>query len=180
MVDIALRNEALAMLHGESKILDVAREVSGVLRSAEIPGAIIGGVAVVLHGYVRTTLDVDVWTPEPAERLAEALKDAGFVWNRSRREFAIAGVPVHLVLTDQTGREPARRREIDGITTVSLADLINLKLRSGTKSVLRAIDLADVIGLIRANRLGSSFAVKIDKPLRAEFRKLVTAIRNQK
>jgi hypothetical protein len=44
----------------------------------------------------------------------------------------------------------------------------------------RAIDIADVIGLIRANKLTGQFAAKLQKSLRAEFRKLVKAVQREK
>ena len=65
---------------------------------------------------------------------------------------------------------------LESITTVSLTDLINMKLRSGTADLLRAVDLADVIGLIRHHRLKTDFAARLDKSLRPEFRKLVKSI----
>lgn len=168
------------MLHGDSVILDVAREVTTILCDADLPGAIIGGVSVVLHGYVRTTVDVDVWTPDAPEPLAEALGAAGFAWNRRRREFRKGIVPVHIVLRDQTGDVLFKRREIEGILTVGLADLINMKLRSGTRSVARSIDLADVVGLIRANRLDDRFTARVARDLRAEFRRILRAVRDEK
>lgn len=176
MISAALKREAWRLLEGDSAILDVARDVSRILREADIRGAVIGGVAVVLHGYVRTTVDVDVFTPGPPEALAAALRTGGYRFRRAAREFVRGAVPVHLVLADQLGPPPKRLAEIDGVTTVSLADLINIKLRSGTRSVLRAIDLADVIGLIRCNRLSGAFAAKVDRPLRPEFRKLARAV----
>jgi hypothetical protein len=69
--------------------------------------------------------------------------------------------------------------EIEGITTVSLADLIEMKLRSGTENLLRAQDLADVIGLIRRHQLSGEFARHLSKELRPEFRKLARAIRRE-
>jgi hypothetical protein len=125
---------------GESRILDIAREVTAVLASTGIDGAVIGGVAVVLHGYVRTTIDVDVFLPERPEEFAAALRSEGFRFDRGRREFVKGGVPVHIVTLDQLGTPPARIKDIERVRTVSLADLISMKLRSGTKSVLRAID----------------------------------------
>ncbi len=65
---------------------------------------------------------------------------------------------------------------LDVARIVSLADLINLKLSSGTRSVLRSQDIADVIGLIRANQLSNSFVPKIAKPFRKDFLKLVDAV----
>jgi len=50
-----------------------------------------------------------------------------------------------------------------------------MKLASGLRDPLRAIDLADVIGLIRARKLTSDFASKLSRGIRAEFRKLAKA-----
>jgi hypothetical protein len=63
--------------------------------------------------------------------------------------------------------------------TVSLADLIEMKLASVSRNLLRAQDMADVIGLIRHNRLGGDFARYLDKSLRPIYRKLVKAIRQE-
>lgn len=173
------REEVLLVLEGRGAILDVAREVSSVLRAERIEGAIVGGVAVVLHGHVRTTADVDVYTPE-AERLAAALGRRGFSFDRVRREFQKAGVPVHLVTIEQIEVPPAAYEDREGVATVSLADLISMKLRSGTTDLLRAQDLADAIGLIESNHLTAAFAPHVRKELRPEFRKLVRAIERRR
>ncbi len=164
------------MLEGEGAILDVARDISRILREERIRGAIVGGIAVGLHGHVRATTDVDVYVPLPLEPFAEALRRHGYAYDARKKEFRRAGVPVHIVTDDQTGGPPNRLSTIDDITTVSLPDLVNMKLRSGTESVLRSQDLADVIALIRTHRLGGRFAPRIAPKLRAEFRKLVRAV----
>jgi hypothetical protein len=176
---VHLRDEALLMLGGKGAILDVARRVSRVLESYNSQGAVIGGVAVVLHGHVRTTTDVDVFVPEPLQGFAEELRAAGFTFNPKHREFSHSGVPVHLVSPQQAPLAPTEIIDIDEVRTVSLADLINMKLHTGTRNVLRAQDLADVIGLIRHHQLGSEFARHIDKPLRNEFRKLARAVKKE-
>jgi hypothetical protein len=170
-----LRAEALLILDGRGAILDVAREVSEILRSERLEGAIIGGVAVVLHGHVRTTLDVDVYTPR-ADRLAEVLEAHGFTFEKEQRQFVKSGVPVHMVTLEQLELPPQSREEREGILTVSLADLINIKLRTGTTDPRRAQDLADVIGLITSNQLGAEFTPQVRQELRAEFRSLVHAV----
>ena len=152
MTAVQLRDQALMMLEGKGAILDVARRVSRVLEENRTAGAVIGGVAVVLHGHVRTTVDVDVFVPAPLEAFADHLRGAGFSFDAGQCEFSHGGVPVHLVTQEQTGTAPTHLLTIDDIRTVSLADLINMKLRTGTRSVLRAQDLADVIGLIRGAR----------------------------
>lgn len=171
----SIREEALLTLQGRGVILDIAREVSGLLRADQIDGAVIGGVAVVLHGHVRTTVDVDIYAGN-TEQMAAALQAHGFEFEPQDRRFMKKGVPVHLVTTDQLKVAPSQYEDIEGIRTVSLADLIDMKLRSGTENILRAQDLADVIGLIQANRLTSEFVRHISKELRPEFRKLIRAI----
>ncbi len=168
----------LAILTGDSPILDAAREVSAIIARTGIDAAVIGGVAVVLHGHVRTTLDVDVYTTQTKE-LAAALEAAGFVYNRVEKQFEREGIPVQLVTPAFVVHPPKRRVEIDGIRTISLADLISIKLRSGSENVLRAQDLADVIALIRRHKLGGQFAPRIAKDMRAQFRKLARAVRDQ-
>ena len=176
---IILRDEALKLLDGRGAILDAAREISAALRDAGVGGAIVGGVAVVLHGHVRTTVDVDVYSPEPAERLIALLESLGFSFDPSRREFVRDGVVVHIVRPEQVGAPPRALIEIEGVTVVSLADLIAMKLRSGLAKTTRAQDLADVIGLIRRCNLKGGFASHLPKDLRPEFRKLVRAIRDE-
>lgn len=171
-----LRNEALLLMDGRGAILDTARDLTAGLRAARLAAAVIGGVAVVLHGHVRTTRDIDLLVGSSLEELAEGLRTLGFVHNPERREFVRDGVPVHLVTPEQTGLRLDRTTEIDGIVTVPLADLIAMKLRSGSQNLLRAQDLADVIGLIRRHRLGGEFAGHLDKTLRPAFRKLARAI----
>lgn len=164
------------MLDRRGALLDIAREVSHLMGAAGIPGVVIGGVAVVLHGYVRTTNDIDIVLQPPLEPLADLLTNHGFTFDRRRREFVKQGVPVHLVLPEQVGARSTETVEIEGVTTVTLADLIDMKLRSGSTNLLRAQDLADVIGLIRHHRLTGGFARHLDKALRPAFRKLVRMI----
>lgn len=175
-----LHEEALLLLNGGGMVLDAARDVSRVLRDGNLHGAVIGGIAVLLHGYVRTTIDVDVFTSEPLDRVADALRKAGFRFHRARREFRKDGIPIHLVTADQTRVTPSGTVEIERVRTVTLPDLINMKLASGLRDPLRAIDLADVIGLIRARKLTPTFAAKLSKPVRPEFRKLARAVGKSK
>ena len=171
-----LRDMALRSLEGDPIILDAAREVSRLMDEAALGGAVVGGLAVVLHGHVRTTLDVDVYTPD-APRLSDTLRAHSFEFEPDRKQFVRRGVPIHLVTSVHIPTPPKRYEEIDGVRTVSLADLINIKLRSGHENMLRAQDLADVIALIRLHRLSGSFTRHVDKPLRPVFRELARAVR---
>ena len=176
----ALRREALNLLDRRGSILEMARELSQVMHREKIPGVVIGGIAVVLHGHVRSTKDIDIFVDQPLETIAEVLCAQGFKYDEAMREFVRDGVPVHLVTREHITSPPRETIEIEGITTVSLADLIEMKLESGSKNVLRAQDLADVIGLIRHNNLTDGFAMHLEESLQGEYRKLVTAIRGAK
>ena len=180
MSAVQLRTEALLMLEGRGAILDVARTVSRLLIHGHIDGAVIGGVAVTLHGHVRATSDVDVYVPDPLAAFADRLTAAGCAFDAARREFSLGGVPIHLVSAAQARPVPTRRLDIDDVRTVSLADLINLKLHSGTSSPARARDLGDAVDLIRVNGLDGRFAPRIAKPLRDDFRRLVRAVRAER
>lgn len=159
--------------------MDTARRVSALLRDHHIRGAVIGGVAVVLHGHVRTTRDVDVFVADPLVSFKPILESAGASFNPTRKEFILDSVPVHLVDQKMVLPAPKHFVVIEDVATIDLADLISLKLRSGTKNVTRAQDIADVIGLIRCHTLTSTFSSKIEKSLRPEFRKLVAAVKRE-
>jgi hypothetical protein len=175
----ALRDEALNVLDRRGSILELAREISHIMRRNNMPGVVIGGVAVVLHGHARSTKDVDVFIDQPLKSTSEQLISEGFAYDKTHREFRRGEVPLHLVTRDQITKTPRESLEIDGVTTVGLADLIEMKLASGMNNMLRAQDLADVIGLIRHNKLQGDFAKHLDKSLRPAFRKLVKAIEKE-
>lgn len=168
--------QGLLTLQGTGPILDVAREVSALLRDHAIEGAIIGGIAVGLHGRLRATEDVDVYVAVDSIRLAEVLQSNGFALDSAAREFSKRDVPVHLITPAQIGQRTLSYQDIDGIRTVSLADLINIKLRSGRDNVLRARDLGDAVDLILANNLGGDFTGLIDSDLRPDFKRILQAI----
>lgn len=65
-------------------MIPLPADFSAFLRSLqehEVKYLLIGGYAVAYHGYVRATVDMDVWVPKErsnAERLVGALKEFGF------------------------------------------------------------------------------------------------------
>ena len=167
------------MLEKRGGVLESARALSRIMKEEKIRGAVIGGVAVVLHGHVRTTRDVDLLIDQSLDEVKEILERADVRFDSVDREFICNGVPVPLVTTELAGARPARYVQIEGITTVRLEDLISMKLHSGTRSITRAQDIADVIGLIRQNKLKGAFAAKVARPVRAEFRKLLKAVKSE-
>ncbi len=183
MASVLQTREALRLVEGdrESKLLTVARELSDLLRAAKLDAGVVGGVAVVLHGHVRTTVDVDLFTAaDRLETVRTVLVQAGYEWNAQRREFSRGGIPVQLVTEQQTGAAPRAYDEREGVRIVSLPDLVNMKLRSGLSSPARAQDLADVVGLIRVRGLSAEFAARLDRSVRREFRRLVRAVAKER
>ena len=170
---------ALEMLVGDSTILDVAREVSAALTEAGLEGGVVGGVAVFLHGYRRSTVDVDIYASD-LERLAAALRERGFVWEADARQFRRGEVPVQMLgVNDRLPFRPERFGEVDGVRVVTLGDLLSMKLASGTGSVTRARDLADVVDLVRTIGLDKSYTPRIATPYRDAFKRLIDSIRDE-
>ena len=58
----ATAEETYAML-GNRSLWDTAAACHRILDDAGIPHAIVGGVAVCLHGYQRNTVDIDMLEP---------------------------------------------------------------------------------------------------------------------
>jgi hypothetical protein len=161
-------------------ILDLARELSAKLEERGINAAVIGGIAVLLHGHVRTTTDIELFVSEDRDRLVELLAVMGFLFDASKREFVRDGIPVHLVSLEHAGHPPRETIEIDGVRTVSLRDLIEMKLRSGSHNLLRAQDLGDAVALIRKHDLDGTFARHLDKTLRLDYRRIVRALARER
>ncbi|MCL4742526.1 MAG: hypothetical protein KJZ54_10030 [Phycisphaerales bacterium] len=163
---------ALGMLSEGSHLLAVAA------RAADATNApVIGGVAVFLHGYRRTTEDVDLFADDP-QTAADALRAAGATWDAQRREHTLDGVPIHLVTAAQTGSRPDATERRHGVTIISLPDLVRFKLHAGLDHLDRARDLADVVELIRRVPLDKSFAARLPTAMRDPFKRLVDAVRS--
>lgn len=158
-----------------------------LLAAAGIPHAIIGGVAVCLHGYQRNTADLDLLVrKEDTPAIRQVLTDAGFIWDGNQVEFrSESDIPVQFVLAgEKAGKgsevslpNPGEGRivkEIEGLPVLTLSRLIESKIACGEGDLRRAYkDWADVVELIAVNELNSSFARYLHKSLRPTFRDLV-------
>ena len=185
-----LASRTYAMLENQT-LWDVAVNCHQLLDEAGLPHAILGGVAVCLHGYQRNTVDVDLLIRrQDGQRLREVLEQAGFEWHEREAEFrSDSGIPVQLVLAgDRAGKDseillpdPDSAKCVtikEGLPVLSLARLIETKIACGSGSLRRTHkDFADVVELIVANRLGSGFARFLHKSVRQMFRELVTRSR---
>jgi len=178
--------ETYAML-GEEPLWRAAAACHEALDAAGAPHAVIGGVAVCLHGYRRNTVDVDLLVrPDDMPRIREALTTVGFAWDEQGREFrSPAGIPVQFVAAGgRAGKgsevllpSPADEHVaimIEGLPVLSLAALIESKIACGEGDARRMHrDFADVVELIAVHGLDGSFARHLHKVVRPTFRRLV-------
>jgi hypothetical protein len=148
-------------------------------------------MALVAHGYDRTTVDVDVLLPADAlARVHSALDGLGyrpsFAGSRDLRD-AETGVRIEFLLAGEfpgDGRpkpvafpDPSTAAiVVDGVLFLALEKLVELKLASGLTAPGRLKDLADVQELIRALRLDAALAERLDPSVRARYLELWAAV----
>ncbi len=149
------------------------------LEKANIPYALVGGMAVNLHGYRRTTNDVDfLLTPEGLAEFHKRFVPKHYkeIPGRPRRvidrkndvivDFLVTGLypgngqPGPIVFPDPV----AFRTVIEGMQVIDLTVLIELKL-----AARRHQDFADVVSLIRAHQLDESFLERLHPSVRKDF-----------
>jgi hypothetical protein len=180
------------MLENQS-LWQTAKHCHELFAAAGIPHAVMGGVAVCLHGYQRNTVDLDVLIrKDDANAVRALLERESYVWHAKDAEFrAPSGIAVQFLLagaragsgTEVALPDPADElatTELEGLPVLTLARLIDSKIACGQGNLRRTHkDFADVVELIIQNRLSSSFARFLHKSLRATFRQLVRSSRGK-
>lgn len=181
-----------AMLENES-LWQTAMKCHEILAAAKIPHAIMGGVAVCLHGYQRNTVDVDLLIrPDDSDTVRKALERENFVWNAKEKEFrTLSGVAVQFLLAGERAGKDSEVKlpdpddvqattELEDLPVLTLAKLIESKIACGLGNPRRTHkDFADVVELILHNRLNSAFARFLHKSLRATYREIVRKSRGK-
>ena len=169
------------------KVFEALREVTRRLDDLGIDYAVVGGIAVLKHGFRRFTEDVDLLVTKPdLERVHAALTGRGYLpkfrGSKHLRDTA-RGVAIEFLTSGSypgDGKpkpvafpDPAEAATvIDGFRVLSLPKLIELKLASGTTATHRGQDLVDVSRLIEATGLPREFADGLDPSVAGEFRRL--------
>lgn len=135
------------------------KEFLNLLRSHGVKYLLIGGYAVIYHGFPRATGDMDIWIavdPENARRMVETVREFGFdtpdlspaLFLQDNSMVRMGNVPVRIeILTRVSGVEfdacygNRVEGEMDGVAVslISLRDLLANKRASG-----RHKDLMDV------------------------------------
>lgn len=167
------------------------RSIAQQLGSLGVEYAVIGGMALVAHGYDRTTVDVDILiSAKGLDAARKALEGRGYlpVFEGSKQlrdtrtgvriEFVTSGgypgdgKPKPVVFPEPSSVSI----EVDGIHYVRLTTLIELKLASGMTNPGRLRDLADVQELIRVRQLPRDYAEQLNPYVRGKYTDLWVAV----
>jgi len=175
----------------DDPVFNTLRTITAKLQQLRIPYAVAGGMALVAHGYDRTTVDVDILvTPEGLARIHAELEGLGYVppfagskhlrdtTTKVRIEFLTTGAfpgdgkPKPVAFPDPADAGV----EIDGIRFLQLPRLIELKIASGMTNPGRLKDLADAQELIRVLKIGADLEQRLDPFVQRRFRELWLAV----
>ena len=168
---------------------ETLRELARRLPEEGIDYAVIGGMALALHGFVRPTQDVDLlMTTAGLERFRAQLVGRGYVplFEGARKHFrdAATGVKVEILTTGEypgDGQpkpvafpDPSEAAiQIDEVRVATLDVIVELKLASGLSAEHRKLrDLADVQQLIEVLKLSADLADRLDSSVQAEYLRL--------
>jgi hypothetical protein len=164
-------------------------ELARRLGEEQIDYAVIGGMALALHGMVRPTLDVDVlMSSDGLRRFHAQLVGRGYVpsFPGARKHFrdADTGVKVEVITSGEypgDGKpkpiafpDPAVSSVLmEGIRVVRLETLVELKLASGLTAEHRRLrDLGDVQRIIETLDLPREMAGRLDATVQDEYLRL--------
>jgi hypothetical protein len=186
--------EALRFFKGEGMLNDALGRLAADLDSRKIDYAVIGAVALNLHGFQRLTVDIDIlMNAEGLESFQNELIGLGYrpAFEGARKKFQITreNIPLEVITAGEYPGDgkpkpvvfpdpKAYAVEIDGVKTISLEKLVELKLASGISAPHRLKDLADVQELIKIKSLDAAFARRLDEYVRGKFIELYEAVRD--
>jgi hypothetical protein len=187
-VKINLWQEIDLFFMQQGKVYETLQRLARNLPNAGIDYALIGGMALAIHGYVRLTQDVDLLMNEAGlEQFQRMLVGRGYIaaFPGARKMFldTITGVKVEIITTGEFPGDGKPKSvqfpdptaisiELDGMRVTRLETLIELKLASGLTAPDRLKDLADVQELIRMLNLPQQLAEQIDISVRDEYLRL--------
>ncbi|MCY7347597.1 MAG: nucleotidyltransferase family protein [Pyrinomonadaceae bacterium] len=189
---VAAYDEGLRFFMGEGILNETLRRVAKDLENHDINYVVVGAVALNSYGYRRFTEDIDlILTREGLEKFQKELVGLGYrpAQTGATKKFRTTAenVTVEIITSDEfpgDGKPKLVRFpnpnentvEIDGIKTLSLEQLIELKLASGMTAPHRLKDLADVQELIKVRNLTAEYAEKLNPFVREKYLELQKAV----
>jgi len=177
--------EGLNFFEGKGMLNETLRQLAEDLEKHGIEYNVIGAIALNQHGYQRFTVDIDLLlSKEGLEKFHEELVGRGYrpAFEGARKKFRATNrnVPIEIITAGEYPGDgkpkpisfPDPKESyvvINGIHTVTLETLINLKLASGMTDPGRLKDLADVQELIKIKGLEAPFAERLHPFVREKF-----------
>lgn len=172
----------------QGDVYDTVRRLAKRLADEGLEYSVIGGLALVEHGYRRATEDIDLlMRGETLTAFRERFSGRGYVpaFAGARKTFrdTETNVRIEIVTTGEypgdgkpkpvTFPDPAKVSvEGDEFRFVTLETLIELKLASGLSAPHRLRDIVDIQDLILRTKLPLELADRLDPSVRAEYRRL--------
>ena len=138
--------------------------------------AVVGGMALYLHGFRRYTENINILvTREGLPDVHRALLGNGYRLSRvSNKNIHDTenGVYIKFMVSDDVPNPQRLAAEQDGIWLLNLAPLLNLKLISGVKSIARLKDISGVQEMIKLLSLPQDFAEQLSPGVRQKYEEL--------
>lgn len=172
------------------------KQLAADLDSRGIAYAVIGAVALNQHGYQRFTSDIDILlSKDGLARFQSELVGRGYrpAFNGATKKFRATSenVPIEIITAGEFPGDGKPKPvvfpdpsgvfvELNGIKTVPLELLVELKLASGSSDLGRLKDLADVQELIRILDLEENFALRLDDSMRPIYFQLWSGVQGSR
>jgi Nucleotidyl transferase of unknown function (DUF2204) len=189
---VAAYQEGLRFFMGEGTLNETLRRVAKDLENHGIEYSVIGAIALNNYGYRRFTEDINLFlTQAGLEKFQNELVVSGYrpAFQGATKKFRTTeeNVTVEIITSGEFPGDGKPKAvvfpnpkdvsiEIDGIKTLTLEKLVELKLASGMTAPHRLKDLADVQELIKLKHLDAGFAEKLNPFVREKFLELQKAV----
>jgi len=184
-------DEGRRFFRGKGMLNKALLKIAADLDREKIEYAAIGAIAMNRHGFRRFTEDIDLLlTREGLERFHAVLvgRDYRPAFESARKQFRTTDrVPVDIVTAGEFPGDGLPKSVvfpdpadfaviIDGVKTITLEKLIELKLASGMTATDRLKDLADVQELIKLKGLDETFGESLDVYVQDKYRELLEGV----
>jgi len=180
----ATYDEGRRFFRGKGMLNKALLKIAADLDREGIAYVAVGAIALNRHGFRRFTEDIDLLlTRKGLDQFHALLVGRGYrpAFPDARKKFRTSDrVPVDIITTGEfpgdglpkpvAFPDPADFAVvIDGVKTITLEKLIELKLASGMTAGDRLKDLADVQELIKLKGLDAEFASNLDEYVRDKY-----------
>ena len=187
----AAYGEGLRFFRGKGMLNEAIRKLAADFEREGISYAAVGAIALNRHGYKRFTEDIDLLlTRDGLDKFRESLIGRGYrpAFEGATKKFRTSNnIPIDIIVAGEYPGDGLPKPvvfpnpddfavDIEGVRTIELDKLIELKLASGISAPHRLKDLADVQELIKIKFLDGSFAQNLDESVRAKFIELAEAV----